>query len=125
MHREYNPNPTGKRVGDCAVRALCKATGLCWTGVFAGLCLKALELHDMPSANQVWGAYLRSQGFRRYILPDTCPDCYTVQDFCADHPEGLYVLAMNGHVVCVEDGDWYDSWDSGAESPVYYWAKEV
>lgn len=124
MHKEYNPNPTGKRVGDCTVRALCKATGLCWTGVFAGLCLKALELHDMPSANQVWGAYLRSQGFRRYILPDTCPDCYTVQEFCADHPEGMYVLALNGHVVCVEDGDWYDSWDSGAETPVYYWAKE-
>lgn len=124
MYQEFNPNPAEKRVGDCAVRALCKATGLCWTGVFAALCLKAFELHDMPSANQVWGAYLRAQGFRRYILPNTCPDCYTVAEFCEDHPKGLYVLALSGHVVCVQDGDWYDSWDSGAETPVYYWAKE-
>lgn len=124
MYREYNPNPQGKRVGDCVVRALCKATGLCWNGVFAGLCLKAFELNDMPSANQVWGSYLRAQGFRRYIIPDTCPDCYTVEKFCADHPEGVYVLALSGHVVCVENGDWHDSWDSGNETPVYYWKKE-
>ena len=23
----YNPNPAGKRVGDCVIRAICKATG--------------------------------------------------------------------------------------------------
>ena len=29
----YNPNPAGNRVGDCAVRAICKATGLDWEAV--------------------------------------------------------------------------------------------
>lgn len=79
----------------------------------------------MPSANHVWGAYLRRHGFRRYALPDVCPDCYTVADFCRDHPSGVYVLALSGHVVCVEDGDYYDTWDSGAEVPAYYWQKEA
>jgi len=29
-HIYYNPNPDGNRVGDCTVRALCKATGHDW-----------------------------------------------------------------------------------------------
>lgn len=124
MYREYNRNPRGKRVGDCVIRAVSRATGKTWEETYAGICAAGYELCDMPSANQVWGAYLRRQGFRRNMLPDTCPDCYTVEAFCRDHPSGVYVLAISGHVVCAEDGDWYDSWDSGQETPVYYWQKE-
>ena len=124
MYCEYNLNPSGKRVGDCVIRAIARATGRSWAEAYTGLCAAGLELCDMPSANAVWGAYLRRHGFRRHILPDTCPDCYTVEDFCREHPEGLYVLAISGHVVCVDNGDWYDSWDSGRETPVYYWQKE-
>lgn len=124
MYCEYNLNPSGKRVGDCVIRAIARATGRSWAETYTGLCAAGLELCDMPSANAVWGAYLRRHGFRRHILPDTCPDCYTVEDFCREHPDGLYVLAISGHVVCVDNGDWYDSWDSGRETPVYYWQKE-
>lgn len=124
MYRHYNPNPTGARVGDCTVRAISKAIGEDWARTFCGLCAEGMRLCDMPSANHVWGAYLRRRGFRRHALPDTCPDCYTVADFCREHPSGVYVLAISGHVVCVQDGDYYDSWDSGAEAPAYYWQKE-
>lgn len=79
---------------------------------------------DMPSANAVWGTYLRGKGFVRQIIPDTCPDCYTVADFAMDHPSGTYILALSGHVVCVINGDWIDTWDSGGEIPLYYWHKE-
>lgn len=120
----YNPNPAGARVGDCTVRAVSKATGEDWARTFCGLCAEGMRLCDMPSANHVWGAYLRRRGFRRHALPDACPDCYTVADFCSDHPSGVYVLALSGHVVCVEDGDYYDTWDSGEEVPAYYWEKE-
>jgi hypothetical protein len=44
----YNPNPAGNRVGDCAVRAICKATGFDWETVFAGLMIQACALSDMP-----------------------------------------------------------------------------
>ena len=124
MYRHYNPNPTGARVGDCTVRAISKATGEDWARTFCFLCAEGMRLCDMPSANHVWGAYLRRRGFRRHALPDACPDCYTVADFCREHPSGVYVLAISGHVVCVQDGDYYDSWDSGAEAPAYYWQKE-
>ena len=122
--RPYNPNPQGARVGDCAVRACCKAVGKDWEPTFCALSLEGFMRRDMPSANHVWGAYLRRHGFRRNVIPNDCPDCYTVADFCLDHPKGLFVLAISGHVVAVEDGDWYDTWDSGAEVPVYYWTRE-
>lgn len=124
MHRAYNPNPYGSRVGDCTVRAIARATGRSWEAVYIGICLEGLMIGDMPSANHVWGAYLRRNGFGRHALPNTCPDCYTVADFCRDHPRGTYVIAISGHVVCAVDGDWYDAWDSGEEIPAYYWAKE-
>ena len=77
----------------------------------------------MPSANHVWGAYLRSKGWERCVIPNDCPDCYCVKDFCLDHPTGRYVMAISGHVVAVVDGDYFDTWDSGDEVPVYFWKR--
>lgn len=119
----YNPNPDGNRVGDCTVRALCKATGRDWDSIHAMLCAISSERHDMPSANHVWGEYLRTQGFRPYIVDNRRKRFYTVRDFCEDNPDGTFVLAIDGHVVCVVDGCYYDSWDSGEEVPLYYWAR--
>ena len=121
----YNPNPTNKSVGDCPVRALSMALEQSWEQTYVELALKGFCLGDMPNADSVWGPYLRDRGFTRHLLPDTCPDCYTVADFAADHPVGLFILSMPGrHVLCVQDGQWFDSWDSGGEVPVYYWTKE-
>ena len=120
----YNPNPRGRTVGDCTIRALAKATGKSWYDVYTGVSLDGYQLADMMSANHVWGAYLRRNGWRRRLISDDAPDDYTVADFAADHPRGTYILALDGHVVTVRDGDWYDTWDSGAEIPIYYWEKE-
>lgn len=123
-YKNYNANPTNKHVGDCTVRALSKALDCCWEKAYAGLIVEGYLYYDMPSANLVWGSYLRKNGFKRKSIPDDCPDCYTVLDFCKDYPEGVYVLALDRHVVCVIDGDYYDTWDSGKEIPLYYWTKE-
>lgn len=82
-------------------------------------------MHDMPTANRVWGGLLHRQGFERKNLPDTCPECYTVKDFCKDHPNGVYVLGTGTHVITIIDGDYLDAWDSGNEIPTYYWCKDV
>lgn len=121
----YNPNPRGNRVGDCTVRAIAKATGQDWETTFVGMSICGYSLGDMPSADHVWGAYLRHKGFERYIVDDHGQDIYTVSDFCKDNPIGLYVLAIPGHVVCVENGKYYDSWDSGNEIPRYYWTQKA
>lgn len=124
MWIEYNPNPNGARVGDCAVRAVSKAFGDKWDTAFARIALEAFIMGDMPSSDAVWGAVLRRHGFRREAIPNTCPDCYTAADFCRDHPHGTYVLAFGGHVATVVDGDLFDSWDSSNEIPMYYYYLE-
>lgn len=121
---KYNPNPARNKVGDCTVRAITKAMDSTWEQVYAGLTAYGFMCRDMPSANNVWGRYLRQNGFKRYLVDDKDMDLYTVNDFCIDHPNGTYILAIDGHVVCVTDGYYYDSWDSGDEIPIYYWIKE-
>ena len=120
----YNPNPKNQRVGDCAVRAVSKAIGKDWTDTYIGLCSEGLALRDMPSANLVWGMYLRKFGFEEHMIPSICPDCTTVKRFAKDHPRGRYVLACQNHTVCIINGDYYDSWDSGDEVILYYFTKE-
>lgn len=123
MYRELNLNPEHKRVGDCTVRAIAAATLKQWETVYADLAVEGLLLHDMPTANYVWGHYLRRCGWNRSAIPNSCPDCYTVADFASEHPSGTYILALATHVVCVRDGYWLDTWDSGDETPLYYWQK--
>ena len=122
--REYNPNPVGRRVGDCAVRAISKALDTDWESAYILLVSNGFAMGDMPSADSVWGATLRQKGFYRKTLPDTCPDCYNVIDFCEDFPVGTYVLGFGGHVATVVDGDLYDSWDSSMENPQIYWYRK-
>ena len=124
MHKYYNPNPQAARVGDCVIRAVSFATGQEWYKTYLDLCVYGLINCDLPSSNAVWGRYLRDRGYRRRMIPDTCPACYTVRQFTEEHPDGTYILAISGHVVAVRDGDYYDTWDSGDEVPVYYWEKE-
>jgi hypothetical protein len=121
MYCEYNPNPNGKRVGDCVIRAIAKAMNMSWDAAYASIALQGYLMKDIMSSNVVWGEYLRRHGYKRYVIPDTCPDCYTVREFCEDHPEGKYILATGSHVVVAEDGCYFDAWDSGDETPVYFW----
>ena len=124
MWIEYNPNPCGRRVGDCTVRAITKALNVDWETAYAMIVNAGFLLGDMPSTDSVWGAVLRQHGFRRKSLPDSCPDCYTAEDFCRDHPKGTYVLGFGGHVATVVDGNIYDAWNSSNEIPQFVWYKE-
>ena len=118
---EFNQNPTGRRVGDCAVRAVSVALGINWETAFALLANNAYQMGDMPSADSVWGSVLRQHGFYRETIPNECPDCFTAADFAREHPRGVYVLGFGGHVATVKDGHLYDAWDSSNEVPIYVW----
>ena len=120
----YNPNPVGKKVGDCAIRAVSKALCIDWQTAYAMITSNGFIMGDMPSSDAVWGATLRQSGFRKAIIPDTCPDCYTAGDFANDHPYGVYVLGFGGHVATIVDGQLFDTWDSSNEIPVYFWYRE-
>ena len=119
----YNPNPTGRSVSDCAVRAVAAALGVDWETAYAMITNNGFLMGDMPSSNSVWGAVLRQNGFSRKALPNSCPDCYTMEQFAEDHPRGVYVVCTGNHVATIADGMLLDAWDSSDEVPVFYWQK--
>lgn len=123
MWKEYNPNPDNKRASDCVIRAITKVLETSWEEVYLELLIHGFKLKDMPSINHVWGSYLQSKGFTRQVIPNTCPDCYTIHKFANDHPEGAYILATGSHAVAVVNGNYYDTWDSGEEIPIYYFER--
>lgn len=123
MFRQFNKNPIARRGDDCTIRAISTVTGDSWERTYLDICSYGLAMCDMPSSNHVWGSYLKDRGYTRHIVPNTCPHCYTVRHFAEEHPRGRYILALHGHVVACIDGDYYDTWDSGDEVPLYYWKK--
>lgn len=124
MWKYFLNNPTGRKVGDCAVRAVSVALGIDWEDAYTLMTDAGYAMGDMPSSDSVWGAVLRQNGFYRAAISNTCPDCYTAEDFAADNPEGTFVLGFGGHVATIIDGDLYDSWDSSQLVPVYVWFRK-
>lgn len=124
MWEWYNPNPKGKQVDDCVIRAISAVTGSSWEQIFIDLSMQGLLMADMPSSNIVWSLYLKRIGFKRKTIED-CPMCYTVKDFCCEHPVGTFVVGTGTHAVAVIDGKYLDAWDSGEEQPTYYFVKQL
>lgn len=119
-----NPNPKEKKVGDCTVRAISLALNKTWEDIYLDLCLKGYMAGDMPSSNEVWGSYLIDKGWKYHRLQDTCPFCYTINDFCNEHNTGEFIVGTGTHVVYIKDGVYYDAWDSGDKIPLFYFTKE-
>lgn len=122
MYQYFNNNPVGRSTGDCVVRAISKALNLGWEAAHIMLDVNAIGMGDMPSADSVWGATLRQNGYYKHLVNGYM----TAEDFCDEHPHGTYVLAFGGHVATVGDGGiLYDAWDSSKEVVQYYWSKEA
>ena len=119
MYQEYNPNPCGKWVGDCVIRALTKILDLEWKEVYTGLALEGLKMCDMPSSNTVWGKYIVDRGY----LPYTA-EMETAEQFANTHPKGKYLLATGTHAIALIDGIIYDAWDSSSELISYYFKED-
>ena len=119
----YNANPVRRSHGDCVSRALSKVLDMSWEEVAIDLSMMMVTEKDIVSSNALWGKYLMLNGFRRGILPDTCPNCYTLKDFCLDFPVGTFVVATGSHVIAVINGDYFDTFDSGDEVVTYYFEK--
>lgn len=116
MYIYLNPNPKKRLVGDCVIRAIAIFQNRSWIEVFDDITNLARNMYDMPSSNEVWGRYLLNSGYAKKI----CKDEYNLNDFTFYHPCGNFIIGTGTHVVCVKNGDYYDTWDSGDEIPLYY-----
>ena len=124
MYKYYNPNPIkNNRVGDCVVRAISKVLNQSWEETYIELCLLGYVMGDWGSSNAVWNTYLKRKGFKRNVIPDDCPGCYTLEDFCNEHPQGSYIIGTGTHCIAIIDGTIFDTWNSNGEVPIYYYKK--
>lgn len=125
MYIEYNPNPIArKNAMDCPMRAVAKALDTDWESAFAMLCKNAFLMGDSPNSKVVVDSIIRQNGFKRGVIPNTCPDCYTAKQFCADNPVGVFVLCFDDHIATVDNGNLYDAWNSENEVPLFVWYKD-
>lgn len=124
MFKFFQPNPQEKRTDDCVIRALSKVLGVDWDTASVYAIVQQIRDSDLYTKNYVWGNLLMRHGFSKHHLPNTCSDCYTIEDFANDHKMGVYAVGTGDHVVAVVDGDWYDTYDSGGMIPVVYYRKE-
>ena len=133
MYIHYNDNPFNLDVGDCVIRAISVALNYNWFMVHDELSFLSRKMADMPSSNRVWKEYLRQKGWKERTVDTNCPNCITLKNFCRTHPRGRYIVSLcemssaqnniivtGSHVVAVIDGDYYDTWDSGADVPLSY-----
>lgn len=120
MWKEYNPNPCGRAVGDCAVRAITKALGVDWEIAYLMIAANGYSMCDMPSSNSVWGALLRRNGFYRKSLDEPI----TFGEFADTFNEGVYVLGTGTHTATIIDGVLYDAWDSSNEYIDFIWYRK-
>ena len=103
---------------------ICVLEELSWREAFVAVADICLNEFDMPSSDKMWGMFLSRRGYTKHMLSDRCPDCYTVRDFCRDYSRGRYCVKTPSHVIAVINGDYYDTFDTGDEIPIYYWRKE-
>lgn len=125
MFVEYNPNPVKARVGDCAVRAIAKTLDMTWEKAYLLLCVNGFKMGDLPSSNLVTNATLREYGYKKANVPNSCPDCFSVSDFARNNPKGKFFVGTGKHVVAIDNGSYFDTWNSGAEIIAYVWYKDT
>lgn len=118
-----NNNPCQRSTSDCVIRAIATILDTSWECAYTNLVAEGLEQCDLPNANHVFDKFLKGIGFQKRVIPNTCPSCYTLREFCNDHPYGEYLVCTGDHVVAVIDGDFYDAWDSGSVIPSYYYER--
>lgn len=105
MFTYYNANALGNFVNDCVIRSIAVAEGKTWNQVYD-------ELSDIAQSQ---GILLDDVNFvegyldKRYIR--ACHYAKTVEEFMEEHPKGIYLITMEGHITVVIDGVLYDTFD--------------
>jgi len=115
MFKYLNLNPLGRHVQDCTVRAIALATNRSWDEVYEELShfaqKEAIILDDVD--------YIDNYLMTRFDRVCDCRDRgLTVGEFVHNHPKGIYIITMQGHITCAKDGIIYDIFDP---SQKYIW----
>ena len=119
-----NPHPTGKKIGDCVVRAIAVAEAKKWTDVYKSLCDIGMELHNMPNSKDVYQKYLLDNGWIKQKMPKH-PNGKRMKlsEFADQNTKKLFIAGVVGHLTVVENGILLDTWDCGRKCIGNYYTK--
>ena len=105
MYEFYNANARGNFVNDCTIRAISVAEGKTWDETYE-------ELSRIAQKN---GIILDDVNFIEPLLDSRYKrvdyDDLTVGEFAINHPKGIFLLTMNGHITVCCNGYIVDSFD--------------
>lgn len=129
-HSYFNPNPTEKidketgkpkswGKGDCVIRAFCGVLDLPWEMVYSEICQVGAECHDLPNTDGPIERYAKEKGLiKRTLRPQT-----SISEFAHTH-DGVYLVVLKNHAVCVKDNRVYDTGDCGRSKMKTYYEKD-
>lgn len=123
LYVPYNPHPQQKHVGDCVKRAFTRLMGEDYKTVSL-LLNRHKKVTNSKTFNQDknWRSFAESLGWSRETLkvvkgiPKT-----RVWEFVRANPQGKFLIKASRHVIAVEDGIIFDSFDSRNGIVHHYW----
>lgn len=133
MYINFQPNdkdPKAKKgeskYGDCSVRAICKAEDLTWLEAYDLMYKYSREVQCPMNCKHGWEYILKKLGYEYHSLGriQKGQKRPTIESFANEHPVGTFLPVIAGHDVCIKNGDWYDTFNSGYCSLYGYWEKK-
>lgn len=113
-----NTNPLSKHEEDCVIRAINYALDLDYYVVKNKLWLTA-ELHDCEELCVCCYEKLLQDVYHLKRL-----DCFkgkTIKEFCKNNPNGIFIIRVEGHLTCVDNGIIKDIWNCEKEKIDIVW----
>lgn len=107
MYKYYNANSLGNFVNDCVIRAISVAENTTWEETYDDLSRIArnngILLDDVDFVDPLLD-------YRYDRIPLYQQDM-TIREFVEDHPNGIYLITMRGHITVLKNGVIYDTFD--------------
>lgn len=125
VYFQPNKKDVKDKVGDCQIRAICKALDKSWLDVFdmiVPICREQQVMDIFSCDLKKTKEAMKGLGFSYTgISNKRGTKRPTVDKFAKDHPVGTFIATVAHHVVAIVDGKYYDTWDSGHKSMYGYY----
>ena len=121
----FNANPTGKKVGDCSIRAVVVALNTKWKVAFSLLATEAMSQYCCMDEPQAVGNVLKQHGFTEMKVSvrggNKRP---TLKSLIKQYPNHIIVGQIANHFAAARGGKVRDLWNSSERTLYKYWIKE-